>query len=164
VDTTLSRVLAERDPGQMVLAKAVLGAGATTLLVLVFGEPLPSVGAALALFATGASGYGLSLRFCLLAQRALGVARTGSMFAFAAFIGAAVAQSGADHAVAPASGSQQGQHHAQAQQMGEELYRPHREVVSGKHCQELVGCKGQQHRGIPRQWVISVAGARNPLP
>jgi hypothetical protein len=31
----------------------------------------------------GATGYGLSLRFYLLAQRAFGAARTGSVFAFA---------------------------------------------------------------------------------
>jgi drug/metabolite transporter (DMT)-like permease len=91
VDNTLSRALAERDPGQVVLVKAVLGATATTLLALVFGEPLPSIGAALALVAIGASGYGLSLRFYLLAQRAFGAARTGSVFAFAPFIGAAFA-------------------------------------------------------------------------
>ncbi|MEP6826038.1 MAG: EamA/RhaT family transporter, partial [Ramlibacter sp.] len=52
------------------------------------GEPLPTAGAVLALLAIGASGYGLSLRFYLLAQRAFGVARTGSVFAFAPFIGA----------------------------------------------------------------------------
>ena len=39
----------------------------------------------------GASGYGLSLRLYLLAQRAFGAARTGSVFAFAPFIGAALA-------------------------------------------------------------------------
>lgn len=89
VDNTLSRALAERDPGQVVLAKAVLGAAATTLLSIAFREPLPSLGAALALLAIGATGYGLSLRFYLLAQRAFGAARTGSVFAFAPFIGAA---------------------------------------------------------------------------
>ena len=41
--------------------------------------------------AIGASGYGLSLRLYLLAQRAFGAARTGSVFAFAPFIGAALA-------------------------------------------------------------------------
>lgn len=41
--------------------------------------------------AVGATGYGLSLRFYLLAQRAFGAARTGSVFAFAPFIGAAIA-------------------------------------------------------------------------
>ena len=91
VDNTLSRALAERDPGQVVMAKALLGATATTLLALLFGEPLPSAGAALALFAIGATGYGLSLRCYLLAQRAFGAARTGSVFAFAPFIGAAFA-------------------------------------------------------------------------
>ena len=39
----------------------------------------------------GATGYGLSLRLYLLAQRAFGAARTGSVFAFAPFIGAAAA-------------------------------------------------------------------------
>ena len=91
VDNTLSRALAERDPGQVVLAKALLGAAATGVLAVVTGESMPAFGAALALFAIGASGYGLSLRFYLLAQRAFGAARAGSVFAFAPFIGAALA-------------------------------------------------------------------------
>jgi drug/metabolite transporter (DMT)-like permease len=91
VDNTLSRGLAERDPSQVVMAKGALGATATALLALGFGEPLPSAAAALGLFAIGATGYGLSLRFYLLAQRAFGAARTGSVFAFAPFIGAALA-------------------------------------------------------------------------
>jgi len=91
VDNALSRALAERDPGQVVLAKALLGSGATALLAWVTREPVPSLGAALALVAIGAAGYGLSLRFYLLAQRAFGAARTGSVFAFAPFIGAALA-------------------------------------------------------------------------
>ena len=52
---------------------------------------MPTLGAALGLMAVGATGYGLSLRFYLLAQRAFGAARTGSVFAFAPFIGAAIA-------------------------------------------------------------------------
>jgi len=91
VDNTLSRALAERDPGQVVMTKALLGATATGVLATAFSEPLPSLIAALALLAIGASGYGLSLRFYLLAQRAFGAARTGSVFAFAPFIGAALA-------------------------------------------------------------------------
>jgi drug/metabolite transporter (DMT)-like permease len=88
VDNTLSRGVAERDPGQVVWVKALLGASATTALAFAWGEPLPGAWAALALLAVGASGYGLSLRFYLLAQRAFGAARTGSVFAFAPFIGA----------------------------------------------------------------------------
>ena len=91
VDNTLSRALAERDPGQVVLVKAALGAGATAVLAVALGERWPSTTAVLGLLAVGATGYGLSLRFYLLAQRAFGAARTGSVFAFAPFIGAGVA-------------------------------------------------------------------------
>jgi drug/metabolite transporter (DMT)-like permease len=90
-DNTLSRALAERDPGQVVLGKAIAGMLATAVLTVFLGGPLPTWGAALGLMAVGATGYGLSLRFYLLAQRAFGAARTGSVFAFAPFIGAAAA-------------------------------------------------------------------------
>ncbi len=88
VDNTLSRGVAERDPGQVVLAKASLGASATVVLALVAGEPIAGVLAAAALLSVGATGYGLSLRLYLLAQREFGAGRTGSVFAFAPFIGA----------------------------------------------------------------------------
>lgn len=88
LDNTLSRGVAERDPGQVVLIKSALGATASTVLAAWFGEPVPALNAALTLLAVGAVGYGLSLRFYLLAQRAFGAARTGSVFAFAPFIGA----------------------------------------------------------------------------
>lgn len=91
MDNTLSRALAERDPGQVVLAKALLGVMATTCLAWLIGEPWPGGGATAGLLVVGATGYGLSLRFYLLAQRAFGAARTGSVFAFAPFIGAALA-------------------------------------------------------------------------
>ncbi|HET6315452.1 MAG TPA: DMT family transporter, partial [Chloroflexota bacterium] len=64
------------------------GAAATTLLAVAFGEPAPRLWPAVGLLAVGATGYGLSLRFYLLAQRAFGAARTGSVFAFAPFVGA----------------------------------------------------------------------------
>jgi len=96
IDNTLSRGLVERDPGQVVLAKAGLGALFTAALALALREPVPSVGRAVALVAIGASGYGLSLRLYLLAQRAFGAARTGSVFAFAPFIGALLAISMGD--------------------------------------------------------------------
>jgi hypothetical protein len=89
LDNTLSRALAERDPGQVVMVKASLGALAATAIALVSGERL--LMGQVPLVAIGAIGYGLSLRFYLLAQRAFGAARTGSVFAFAPFIGAAFA-------------------------------------------------------------------------
>ncbi len=91
LDNSLSRALAERDPSQVVLAKASLGAAATATLACLAAEPVPTALAAAGLLAVGATGYGLSLRLYLLAQRAFGAARTGSVFAFAPFIGAALA-------------------------------------------------------------------------
>ena len=88
MDNTLSRALADRDPGQVVMFKGAVGAAATTLIAFLSGEPAPGLWAATALLAVGATGYGLSLRFYLLAQRAFGAARTGSVFAFAPFVGA----------------------------------------------------------------------------
>lgn len=96
VDNTLSRGVADCDPGQVVLAKSALGAFASLLLALALKEPLPAQVAVLGLLAVGAVGYGLSLRFYLLAQRAFGAARTGSVFAFAPFIGAVVAFAGGE--------------------------------------------------------------------
>lgn len=91
IDNTLSRGVADRDPGQVVLAKSVLGFAATATTAWATSEPVPGWAAVAALLAVGASGYGLSLRFYLLAQRTFGAARTGSVFAFAPFIGAATA-------------------------------------------------------------------------
>lgn len=91
LDNTWSRRLADRDPGQVVFGKAVLGASLTGLIAWLAGEAAPSLLAAWSLLLIGASGYGLSLRFYLLAQRTFGSARTGSVFAFAPFIGAALA-------------------------------------------------------------------------
>jgi hypothetical protein len=83
--------VAERDPSQVVLVKAVIGATASFALAALAGETWPPVSAALALLAVGATGYGLRLRQYLLAQREFGAGRTGSVFAFAPFIGALAA-------------------------------------------------------------------------
>jgi len=91
VDNALSRGVADRDPGQVVMFKGALGAVVTTLLALLFAEPLPAIGPAFGLLVVGATGYGLSLRFYLLAQRSFGAARTGSVFAFAPFVGVSLA-------------------------------------------------------------------------
>lgn len=88
LDNSVSRGLAERDPSQVVAAKSALGVLLTATAATLSGEAWPSVPAMAALLTLGASGYGLSLRFYLLAQRAFGAARTGSVFAFAPFIGA----------------------------------------------------------------------------
>ncbi|MDC8784465.1 DMT family transporter [Roseateles koreensis] len=91
LDNTLSGALAGRDPGHVVMLKGGLGAAVTGSLALLFNESLPTLGGAAGLLLIGATAYGLSLRFYLLAQRAIGAARTGSVFAFAPFVGAALA-------------------------------------------------------------------------
>jgi drug/metabolite transporter (DMT)-like permease len=91
-DNTLGRPLADLDPSAVVAAKGGLGVLASLSLGATLGEPMPrSAGAAAGLVLVGALGWGLSLRLYLLAQRTLGAARTASVFAFAPFVGAAVA-------------------------------------------------------------------------
>jgi drug/metabolite transporter (DMT)-like permease len=91
LDNTLARPLADLSPTQVVKWKGVLGAsfsaGLAMLLEQSFPRPLPLF----ALLACGATGYGLSLRLYLRAQREIGAARTGSIFAVAPFVGAAAA-------------------------------------------------------------------------
>lgn len=101
IDNTLSRGVADRDPGQVVLTKAVLGLMATASVAWLNSEPMPAWVPCAVLLAIGASGYGLSLRFYLLAQRTFGAARTGSVFAFAPFIGALAAFALGERAVSP---------------------------------------------------------------
>ena len=91
LDNTLSRTLAERDPGQVVFGKSLLGALLTAGIALALDASVPPIEAVLALLAVGATGYGLSLRLYLLVQREFGAARTGSVFAFAPFLGAVLA-------------------------------------------------------------------------
>jgi drug/metabolite transporter (DMT)-like permease len=103
-DNTLTRPLADRDPLQVVAGKGALGAACTGALALAMGEPAPGLLATLALLACGATGYGLSLRLYLLAQRRIGAGRTGSVFALAPFVGAALAYALGDRTVgAPAA-------------------------------------------------------------
>jgi drug/metabolite transporter (DMT)-like permease len=90
-DNTLSRGLAEQDPVHVVASKGALGATVTGIAALALHESRPTAFAIGALLACGATGYGLSLRLYLLAQRHIGAARTGSIFAIAPFVGASVA-------------------------------------------------------------------------
>ena len=99
LDNALSRGVADRDPARVVGAKAGLGASATFTLAWIGGETWPVATVGLALLALGATGYGLSLRLYLLAQRRIGAARTGSVFAFAPFVGALAALALGERAV-----------------------------------------------------------------
>jgi drug/metabolite transporter (DMT)-like permease len=91
LDNVLTRPLADLDPAAVVRGKALLGVVLTATLALVRREQLPAPWELAGLLLCGATGYGLSLRLYLLAQRRIGAARTGSIFALAPFIGAAAA-------------------------------------------------------------------------
>jgi drug/metabolite transporter (DMT)-like permease len=106
LDNALTRPLADRDPAQVVRYKAGLGAPLGLVLALALGQRFPEPASALALLLCGATGYGLSLRMYLLAQRAIGAGRTGSIFAVAPFAGAAAAWAmGSGAADAPTLGA-----------------------------------------------------------
>lgn len=91
MDNTLTRPLAERDPFQVILVKGALGATVTATIAVAGGETLPAIKPTVALLSCGATGYGASLYLYMLAQRRIGAGRTGSVFALAPFIGAALA-------------------------------------------------------------------------
>ena len=101
MDNTLARPLADLNPTQVVKWKGALGALLSLGLSLATRQPFPKPLSVLVLLACGATGYGLSLRLYLRAQRLIGAARTGSIFAVAPFVGAALAWLLGDHAVGP---------------------------------------------------------------
>jgi drug/metabolite transporter (DMT)-like permease len=91
LDNALTRPLAEHDPVAIVRGKALLGASLSFVLGVSLGERIPGSATSAVLLACGATGYGASLRLYILAQRRIGAARTGSIFALAPFVGAALA-------------------------------------------------------------------------
>ena len=102
-DNAVGRPLADADPTRVVFAKGALGAAASAALAVAFREAPPSGEAVAALAACGALGYGASLSLYLRAQREIGAARTGSIFAAAPFVGAALAWAMGQRAAGPAT-------------------------------------------------------------
>jgi len=97
LDNALTRPLADLDPVQVVRWKAGLGASLSAVLVVATNAERPTWPHALTLIACGITGYGLSLRLYLRAQREIGAGRTASIFAAAPFIGVATAWAMGDH-------------------------------------------------------------------
>jgi drug/metabolite transporter (DMT)-like permease len=104
LDNALSRPLAELSPTQVVKWKGALGATFGLGLALILKQPFPKMVPLIALLACGATGYGVSLRLYLRAQRAMGAGRTGSIFAVAPFVGAATAWALGDKTAGPWAG------------------------------------------------------------
>jgi drug/metabolite transporter (DMT)-like permease len=101
LDNTLARPLADLSATQVVKWKGALGACFSFVLAFVSRQPFPELVPLLGLLVCGATGYGLSLRLYLLAQRRIGAARTGSIFSIAPFVGAGAAWLMGDGAVGP---------------------------------------------------------------
>lgn len=87
LDNVLTRPFADVDPASVVRMKALCGAAMTGILALLLDEPVPNWTSGAGLMVCGATGYGVSLRLYLLAQRRIGAGRTGSVFALAPFVG-----------------------------------------------------------------------------
>jgi len=90
-DNTLTRPLADLDPRAVVMWKGAFGSALSLALGLSLREEMPPLLPMVALVICGATGYGLSLRLYLGAQRVFGAGRAGSVFALAPFVGAGVA-------------------------------------------------------------------------
>ncbi len=86
-DNTLSRPLSDLDPASVVVGKGTAGALLSLLVAGATGATWPAAAPAVGVMVCGGLGYGGSLRLYLRAQRTLGAARTGSVFAVAPFLG-----------------------------------------------------------------------------
>lgn len=91
LDNTVSRRLADRDPLSVVAAKGLIGGSLSLAVAFLGGGFTVTAQSVMGLLALGAVGYGFSLRLYLRAQRAVGTARTASVFGTAPFVGVVVA-------------------------------------------------------------------------
>jgi drug/metabolite transporter (DMT)-like permease len=91
LDNNLAARLSLKDPVQVLRIKALCAGVANLALALLLGQRLPSASTAAGALIVGAVSYGASLLLYLRAQRALGAARQGALFAAAPFAGAVAA-------------------------------------------------------------------------
>ncbi len=91
VDNNLTQRLSLRDPLAVVAVKGLGAAPVALAIARLTGAPWPSLRGMAGGLVLGALSYGVSLALYVRATRALGAARTGTLFAAAPFIGAALA-------------------------------------------------------------------------
>ena len=92
-DNNLTRKVSAADPVQIALLKGLCAGSVNTVLGLLLGAKLPTLGTLVAAGIIGLLGYGVSLTLFVLALRHLGAARTGAYFSLAPFVGATVSLS-----------------------------------------------------------------------
>jgi drug/metabolite transporter (DMT)-like permease len=165
-DNTVGRVLADRDPAQVVLYKSLVGVTLSFTIAFLAHDARPTLAAALALVTLGATGYGLSLRLYLHAQRLLGAGRTGSIFAAGPFVGAGVAVALGDRAptlTALAGGGlcalgvylhvteHHSHHHAHRRLQHDHLHTHDDAHHDHVHAEPIVGAHAHPHVHEPRE-------------
>src|SRR3989441_1374641 len=91
LDNNLAARLAVKDPVRVLRIKALCAGALNLALSFALGQSLPPIAACAAALALGSVSYGASLLLYLRAQRVLGAARQGALFAAAPFAGAAAA-------------------------------------------------------------------------
>jgi len=91
LDNNLAARLALKDPVRVLRIKALCAGALNLALSFALGQSLPPIAACAAALALGSVSYGASLLLYLRAQRVLGAARQGALFAAAPFAGAAAA-------------------------------------------------------------------------
>ena len=90
LENNCTRVLARKDPLQIVIIKG-FGSGLGALVIaLKIGEPLGDIRFILMTLFLGFMSYGLSIFFYVYAQRDLGAAKTSAFYAVSPFIGTAL--------------------------------------------------------------------------
>jgi drug/metabolite transporter (DMT)-like permease len=91
IDNNLTQRLSLRDPLAVVAVKGLGAAPVALAIARLTGAPWPPWRGLVGGLVLGALSYGVSLALYVRAARALGAARTGTLFAAAPFIGAALA-------------------------------------------------------------------------
>ena len=90
IDNNCTSKIADVDALTLASIKGIFAGAANTVLALVAGETIRSLGFVVVSALVGFFGYGLSLVLFVLALREIGAARTGAYFSTAPFIGALV--------------------------------------------------------------------------
>jgi drug/metabolite transporter (DMT)-like permease len=91
IDNTVTQRLSSRDPRAVVSLKGCGAAICALALAFVTHAPWPTLRTSLLALVLGAASYGASLVLYVSAQREIGAARTGALFAVAPFVGSLVA-------------------------------------------------------------------------
>ncbi|RPI26043.1 MAG: DMT family transporter [Chloroflexota bacterium] len=90
LDNNLTRNVSAKDPLAIVMLKGFGAGGFSLLLALLLGRSLPGALVVVLSLLVGGFCYGLSIALFVLALRSLGAARTGTLYASAPFVGAAL--------------------------------------------------------------------------